>query len=364
MTDKKQADAITISKKKANSGKVSYGNAVVIHETSQTKIVFVPFFVGRSHGTELAIKLITYKKAPPPNNWLVSEDKSLSLNGPSSLALFKNLKQHLTLAEDGKGDGDYLVVKVSDGSVNMADFDPEVVTKAVLNVLSQDDILKHLKNTELSSELLKAFRGAIKIQEISSALEELRTQLNSSVNDEQLYQSWCERHCWIFGNSYLMRDVVRSISAGDNADLILPSVVTGFRDLIELKRPDQNVLYYDNNHQNFYLSAEVSKAIGQCQRYLDVFQEEALKGLRDHPEVVAYHPKATIVIGRSVGWSEAKTKALHAHNRRLNGITIMTYDHLLSMGERLLNIFQHENSESSGNDHDDFQMFADDGDVF
>ena len=364
MSDLEKNDSVALSKRKANSGRVSYGNAVVLHQTTKSKVVFVPFYLERSEGTELAIKLITSKKAPPPNDWVEVDEKSISLSGAASIALLKNLKQHLTVAEEAKGDGDYLLIKMSDGSVNLGEFEPEVVTKAILGVLSQDDILKHLKNAELSNELLGAFRGAIKLQELTSAIEDLRAHLNNGNNDEQIYQSWCEKHCWIFGNAYLMKDAIRSISSGDNVDLILPSVVTGFRDLVELKRPDQNVLLYDNSHKNFYLSSEASKAIGQCQRYLDVFQEEALKGLRDHPEVVAYHPKATIVIGRSAGWDEEKTKSLHAHNRRLNGITLMTYDHLLSMGERLLDIFRHENKNSDLEAADDFQMLTAEEDGF
>ena len=87
------------------------------------------------------------------------------------------------------------------------------------------------------------------------------------------------------------------------------------------------------------MASEVSKAVGQVTRYLDVFSEEALKGLRDNPEVIAYHPRATIVIGRSNDWDTEKHKALHGINRRLSGISIMTYDHLLRMGERMVDFF-------------------------
>ncbi|MEX2551881.1 MAG: DUF4263 domain-containing protein, partial [Actinomycetota bacterium] len=57
---------------------------------------------------------------------------------------------------------------------------------------------------------------------------------------------------------------------------------------------------------------------------------------RDHPEIVAYHPRATIVIGRSNDWPMDKLTALHGLNRRLNGIAVMTYDQLLAQGERLI----------------------------
>lgn len=115
-----------------------------------------------------------------------------------------------------------------------------------------------------------------------------------------------------------------------------PTVIAGYRDIVELKRPDAKILRWDEAHRNFYFSADVARAIGQCHRYLDVLHEVARNGLRDHPEIVAYHPRAIIVIGRSSDWGEEKLKALHGLNARLSGLTVMSYDHLLNQGERLL----------------------------
>jgi hypothetical protein len=58
--------------------------------------------------------------------------------------------------------------------------------------------------------------------------------------------------------------------------------------------------------------------------------------LRDHPEIVAYHPRAIIVIGRSGSWRTEQLKGLHGLNRRLEGLTVMTYDQLVAQGERLI----------------------------
>lgn len=73
-------------------------------------------------------------------------------------------------------------------------------------------------------------------------------------------------------------------------------------------------------------------------RYLDRLQDVAANGLLDHPEIVAYHPRAIIVIGRSQGWDKDKLKALHGLNSRLSGVTVMTYDQLLAQGERLVEV--------------------------
>jgi hypothetical protein len=189
-----------------------------------------------------------------------------------------------------------------------------------------------------------------------AAVSALRTQLDAGETNEQVYQHWCEEHSWAFGNAYVVRDEVRNIAAGDRIDLLLPTVIGGFRDVVELKRPDMPVLNWDKTHRNFYFSAELSIAIGQCHRYLDVLHEEAAKGLRDHPEIVAYHPRAIVVIGRSEDWQEDRLRALHGLNRRLNGITVMTYDQLLTQGERLVQMIQ---QEGPGEDPQ-FEEFDDD----
>lgn len=118
--------------------------------------------------------------------------------------------------------------------------------------------------------------------------------------------------------------------------MLIPSSITGFRDIIELKIPSMKVLNYDQGHGHYYLSSDASRAIGQVSRYLDVFSEDAVKGLRDNPEIVSYHPRAIIVMGRSKDWSDEESKSLHGINTRLNNISIITYGHLLMMGKRVL----------------------------
>src|SRR2546427_12682096 len=73
----------------------------------------------------------------------------------------------------------------------------------------------HLSSTELTHELSTALRGSIRLSEMRSAVAELRSNLGSGEAGEQTYQAWCEKHCWAFGNAYVVRDEVRAISTGD-----------------------------------------------------------------------------------------------------------------------------------------------------
>jgi hypothetical protein len=327
----------SISRRPAKSGRVSYGDTVLLHESSRSRIVFVPFFIPHTDHTELAAKIVTYSKEPPPFEWVVVDDKSLSLPEPATRRLLAGLRSHLAVAEENS-DGNFILIRVSEGTAQLGAHDPAKVASALTKVLSQEEILCHLQNAELTTELTAAFRGAIRLSEMRAAVIELRTALDEGDATESTYQSWCERHSWAFGNAYVVRDEMCEISPGDHLDLLLPNVIAGYRDLVELKRPSMDVLRWDENHRNYYFSSEVSRAIGQCHRYLDVLHEEAAKGLRDHPEIVAYHPRATVVIGRSKGWPEDKLRALHGLNRRLSGLNIMTYDHLLAQGERLIDL--------------------------
>lgn len=209
------------------------------------------------------------------------------------------------------------------------------IITAVVAALGQKGIGARIASANLTDEFVESFRVAIRVAELKKAVDELRRHLDAGTTSENVFQDWCERHSWAFGNAYVARDPLRNISPGDQLDLLLPTIL-GFRDIVELKRPDMAVLRYDKSHRNYYFSAESSAAIGQCHRYLDVLHEEAAKGLRDHPHIVAYHPLARVVIGRSREWDPEKTRALHGLNRRMHGITLMTYDHLLEQCEQLL----------------------------
>jgi hypothetical protein len=342
-----------VSKKSANSGKIQYGDPVTLYETSRSKKVMIPFFIPRSDGSELAIKLQTYKKGAAPFDWAIVEEKSLSLDGQSSLNLLKALKNHLITAEIDE-EGEYVMIKLNGETSDLKDIDSETLSKAIAGVLSRDDIIEHLTSKDLSNEMVSAFKSAIRLREMQDACAQLRNYLETGQNDESIYQDWCDNHSWVFGNAYLIKDDVRAISEGDKIDMLLPTVISGYRDIIELKKPSESVLNWDSTHNNHYFASPVSKAIGQCHRYIDVFQEVAIKGLRDNPEIVAYHPRAIIVIGRSNTWEEDKFRALHGLNARLANITVMTYDQLLRQGERLIGVLTDGVLDEEQDEDDDF----------
>lgn len=324
-----------IERKSAASGNVDYAPPIVLSESSRTKVTAVPFFIRHSDHSELSLKIQTLRKANPPIDWIEVEEKSITLNEEATRKLASELPKYAAVAGEDEA-GDFVVVRMSDGYTDLANLNPEVAVSALIAALEQEDIATHLKGVELSEGLTKALRYSVRLGEMKAAMIELRALLDEGMNDERYYQKWCEEHPWAFGNNFVVNDDIRNITTQDQVDMLVPRLLAGFRDIIELKRPDMEVLHYDEAHRDYYFSSDVSKALGQCHRYLDVFAEAANKGLIGSEHIVAYHPEATIVMGRMMGWPEAKNKALHGLNARLSGIRIITYDHLLAQGESLI----------------------------
>ena len=216
-------------RRQAKSGRVSYANPVLLRETSKSRLTFVPYFIPHTDHTELAGLIVTEKKAAPPTGYVVVGKKSVSLSGDATRALHGALNKHLKVAET-KEDGAYLLIPLAGGTANLVDHEPAQVARALSKVLSEPEIAKHLDGVELSGEFIQAFRGAIRLREMVSAVAALRQHLDSGLADEDIYQDWCERHTWAFGNAYIVRDHVRNISTGDKMDVLLPTVIAGFRD--------------------------------------------------------------------------------------------------------------------------------------
>ena len=137
----------SIYRREARSGRVSYGDPVILHDTSRSRVAFVPFFVPRTEGTDLSVKIVTYKKNPPPADWVVLEDKSLSLDEMAARRLLVALRDHLVVAEENT-DGQYILIRVDEGTAKLGDNDPASVAAALTKVLSQEEIVEHLAHTQ------------------------------------------------------------------------------------------------------------------------------------------------------------------------------------------------------------------------
>lgn len=134
---------------------------------------------------------------------------------------------------------------MEDGTADLGNTNPEAITKALLPVMSQDGIAEHFRGKEVSSKSPQALRYSVRLEEMKTAMAELRANLDGEVVLESVYQKWFESHPWAFGNQFVVNDAIRNVFAQDTVDMLMPRILAGYRDIIELKQPSITVLQYD-----------------------------------------------------------------------------------------------------------------------
>tara|TARA_R110002051_G_scaffold26962_2_gene65144 strand:+ start:4890 stop:5933 length:1044 start_codon:yes stop_codon:yes gene_type:complete len=324
-------------KKQARSNRVNYASPVVIVENTKTKIEALAYFYSKDGQEHLSLKLNFYSKDKSTGSWQSDKPRSFSL-AEGSVEKLKAAIANFEALLDQETNQEYLLVPVGNGSLNIGRAEKQSAVRALLAALTDPQILTTFDSGELDHEILRALQGRVRIAEMEKATNELSLMLEADEQAEQMYQQWFNEHFWVMGNAYVAKDEVRSISKSDQVDLLLKCTSSGKRDIVELKKPNMAVLNYDATHRNYYFSSHTSQAIGQCQRYLEVFTEEGRYGLRDARHVLASYPEAIIIIGRSHDWDDEKQSALRGLNSRLSGIKVITYDHVLARAFALLDV--------------------------
>lgn len=322
-------------KQKSKSGRTSWIEPEVIMENSTRKLELRPNYFERSSGQEeLVLGIDVYLKKRTEKTWTKNEAKSFSLRAETAENFFQAISKFRALK--GKEDEKEYIVAGIENVELLADHSPQQLLTALGKALSGAH--EQFQTLNIEAEISAAIQSHLRYSTLTKALSTLREMMGDSSLSEAPYQKWFEENYWVFGSAYIARDDVRSISSSDNTDLILERTANGLRDIIEVKKASLSVLVEDTGRKQFYFSANVSSAIGQCARYLEVFSQTAHNGLLDHPKVIAKQPVAVIVIGRSNDWTNEQRSALHRLNSHLHGIRVKTYDEIVEEAECLLSM--------------------------
>lgn len=333
----KSPPSSTTFKKTAKSGKTRYGTPLTLRENSQTKIEIIPHFIPRSESEVVAVSIKKYSSTAIRGNWVIDESSSFSLSHTETSLLLSKLIELQTLV-GAKADQKYITIPLDGKDLSLPDAPVSEVVTALLGAITNPELKQAVTAHSPSENFVQLMKTGLRVAEMKTAVGQLRTMLTNAQLTEHDYQKWFDLHYWVFGNAYIAKDEIKRISRSDNVDLLLQQTASGLRDIVELKRPQFKVLDYDSGHKQYYFSREATKAIGQCDRYLNVFSDVARKGLIDEPDIVAHHPRAIIVIGRSTDWDIEKKRAFHSLNSRLHGITLMTFDHVFEQATQMLKI--------------------------
>ncbi len=120
-------------------------------------------------------------------------------------------------------------------------------------------------------------------------------------------------------------------------------------DIIEIKTHLKNVLVWDNSHQNFYFSPEMSKAIVQTKNYMDAIMQERFKIAEDRENITKftdeenlYHPRGIIIISSrnklttNTGQKEKLKRDFTKLRNSVHDIEILTFDEIINIADEYI----------------------------
>jgi len=296
------SDGLVVRSRATREDRVSKIGPVELYRSRDRIVVFDGTDIARTKGPELHGKIVQRNAKDQ-----AKIEVSITLPPSAMVKLLETLNSIDAVREAGTvlvvpADGDAPVGRLRD---------------VVRTLVSRPELLNELDD----DTMVKLDIGLHQVRRLATmrtALEGLDALLAGGVADEQRYQDWCWRNGWAFGVEYREHDETRSIAAEDRVDILMPRL-TGYRDVIELKRANTPPILLDKERGTWYWSNDAARAISQTLRYVDVFETEAEHGLRDHLEIVAYFPVGAIVMGRSTDWTPDQRRWLIRLNAALHG---------------------------------------------
>jgi len=302
---------------------------------------------GEFHHYSLKIDHIDRSK----KGWFHKPEKSVRLESKEPDEIDKLFK-FLSVAYESKLDeacGQLHIISATDYAKleNVIEAIPNIADNDKLHLVG--NILAHLDSEsssfsdfvnvlqESKSETLSHIAAASKMIEYSKAVNELKTLIENSGTSESQFQKHLEMNPWMFGSEYSEILPRRNWTRDDRLDYMLRKTVDDYLEIVEIKTSFREPLFlHDSSHDSYFPSSKLSPVLGQVTRYI----EEVERNRNSIIAVDGYDPlkiRARIIVGRD-GSSEHQ-KALRNFNAHLHRIEIITYDQLVKIAERVLNMF-------------------------
>ncbi|MDH3975447.1 MAG: DUF4263 domain-containing protein [Deltaproteobacteria bacterium] len=207
-------------------------------------------------------------------------------------------------------------------------------------------------------EAVKNIGIAARFVQYKDAFTHLKKLVEAPEIKEPEFQSHLKKNPWIFGSEYSELLDRRKWTRDQNFDFMLRRTVDGYLEIIEIKTAFSEPLFrYDSNHNSYYSSSKLSQVMGQTFGYIEEVE-------RNRDSIIATDKldplkiRARIFIGRD--GDENQQAALRTLNSHLHRVEVMTFDQLIRVAQRTLDIFQNEMktdkevTEDTCSDEEDF----------
>jgi hypothetical protein len=310
-----------------------------IHATDRMKIVAVYWVTDSSEPDRkhINLRIEQYKKNPTDPHFPEQPGQKINLQDDDIANLISSAKAQSILKDSDVSDRVIVMKGQAAGEIlQLTNRDIAAISQLV-GSLTDENI--QVLARRVNPEVVEKIDSAVKYIRMEKSLNWLRAKIEEDV-DESVFQKWFDENTWIFGKNYVDRVDKGTIGLQSRADLIYISV-DGFADLVELKKSvlARAILLPDASHKTFYPSQELSRALAQAMHYLQVIEDHRLQ-LVKLVKIPVLRPTITIIIGRSEDWDEPMREQLRILNSTLLNIKVLTYDHLLAMGDNILHLYE------------------------
>ena len=207
------------------------------------------------------------------------------------------------------------------------------------------DILKGLEDSNLQS-----LSSSLSIERLKRVRDEFGENLGNGT--EQYWQDFFKRNAWIISQVFSIPCILyddqayvggKSFSGtgGNLPDFLYENKLTKNLAIVEIKTPKTQLLGQPYRGNSYSMSKEFSGAISQVLSYKQSLLNEFNSiYVNSGGNVEAFSPRCVVVLGNTNELKTDRTKMGSFENFRacLNGVTVLTYDELLSRADDLLGI--------------------------
>lgn len=185
---------------------------------------------------------------------------------------------------------------------------------------------------------IEAFEKIAVIKSRQEAIFRLEKIISGDYKNETDINHFLKKNMWMFGNEHVAFLENGKLNNQNLLDLV-PYNSEYLMDIVELKLPKEKIVLYDRGHKNYYISSELTKAIGQVQNYIfEAEQKGEMTKTDDEGNYKFIRPNGIIVAGTKDELTPEENKYLRVLNSSYHNIKIITYQQLLAKAKNSLSL--------------------------
>lgn len=219
--------------------------------------------------------------------------------------------------------------------------------KGIVSQLNTDDISKLVeilpplmdRSAKAKSGLLSQIRftdlrdksNKLELKNIIDRYDQL---LKRKTQKESDWQEFFKKNLLFFNSSYVGLIDRTNISLDYRIPDFLLIDQFQFVDVFEIKKPDATCLNYDKSHDNYYWSAEASRAIAQTEKYIFELESHAsnfiVKFKDNGIDINLIRPRGYVLISKREMLDVKGQKAYKLLNNSLKNVQVIFFDDFLN----------------------------------